>query len=147
MVEKLSADPPHLQALAALQADLPIAEGSVSDWLDRHRDQVMAVVEGLANWGELAKLLGIRGTALVDWGVRRGLRTRKHREKKQARVVHLRSPRIIRTNNQVVSREFKGIKLTLTLEFLEAVKDAPKDIADAHYREQIEHDPSTPQHI
>ncbi len=115
MVEKLKPDPPHLQALAALRADLPI-EGSAAEWLDKHREQVVAVVEGLTNWGELAKLLGIRGSALVDWGVRRGLRTRKHREKKpkEKKPRQKKDPQVLQ-----VDRDFKGIKLTLTLEFLE----------------------------
>lgn len=112
-------DPPHLKALAALQADLPIS-GGVSEWLDNHRQQVVAVVEELTNWGELAKLLGIRLSTLVDWGVRRGLRTRKHREKKPRQKTRHKlilipdPPKALQ-----VSRDFKGIKLTLTLEFLE----------------------------
>ena len=87
--------------------------------MDKHRDQVVAVVEGLTSWGELAKSLGIRGGSLVDWGVARGLRTRKHREKKP-RQHREKKPRQVK-NPQVVqvSRDFKGIKLTLTLEFLE----------------------------
>ncbi len=120
MAEKLTPDPPHLQALAALQADLPIS-GGISEWLDKNRDQVVAVIEELTNWGELAKLLGISPSSLVSWGVRRGLRTRKHREKKPRQVKEkVRSnyapphPRVVQ-----VSRDFKGIKLTLTLEFLE----------------------------
>ena len=122
MVEKLSLDPPHLQALAALQADLPVGV-AVSEWLDRHRDQVVAVVEGLANWGDLAKLLNIQGSALVSWGVRRGLRERKHREKKPREKVEWDRPRqkkpIPDPKRLQVSRDFKGIRLTLTLEFLE----------------------------
>ncbi len=129
MAEKLTPDPPHLQALAALQADLPIS-GGISEWLDKHRDQVVAVIEELTNWGELAKLLGIRGSALVDWGVRRGLRTRKHREKKpkeretkdkkprQKKARQVKDPQVVQ-----VRRNFKGIQLTLTLEFLEEGHD------------------------
>jgi len=127
VVEKLKPDPPHLQALAALRADLPI-EGSAAEWLDKHREQVVAVVEGLTNWGELAKLLGIRNSTLVDWGVRRGLRTRKHREKKpKERKTKEKKPRQ-KKDPQVlqVDRRFKGIQLTLTLEFLEEGLDSQR---------------------
>ena len=121
MVEKLTPDPPHIQALAALQADLPIGEGSVSDWLDRHRAQVVSVIEGLTTWGQVATLLGIRSNTLVSWGVRRGLRTRKPREKKpKEKKPRQKKPRQVKYPPALqVSRDFKGIKLTLTLEFLE----------------------------
>jgi hypothetical protein len=122
MVEKLTPDPPHVQALAALRADLPIGEGSVSDWLDRHRAQVVSVIEGLTTWGQVATLLGIGTNTLVSWGVRRGLRTRKPRQKKprqkKVRQVDL-LPRAPSLGKVQVSRDFKGIKLTLTVEFLE----------------------------
>jgi len=132
VVEKPKPDPPHIQALEALRADLPVGV-AVSEWLDRHRAQVVAVIEGLMGWGELAKLLNIRDSALVSWGVRRGLRTRRPREKKKGKrtstpldflrernEVLAKKPRQVKDPQVVqVSRDFKGIKLTLTLEFLD----------------------------
>ncbi len=128
MVEKLP-DPPHLQALAALRADLPIS-GGVSEWLDKHREQVVAVVEGLSDWSEVGKTLGISPNSLRSWGVRRGLRTRTPREKKpkergtkdkkprQKKDRQVKDPQVVQ-----VRRNFKGIQLTLTLEFLEEGHD------------------------